>query len=314
MADHRLDAAPETVHWGYFDARLKPLLTVASGDTVTISTVSGMASQMPAAPLTVPPALAAIHKSVQQKMPGHICTGPVAVSGAKAGQVLEARIKDIQLHYEWGYNMIRPLAGALPDDFTENTLIHIPLDKAKNTGRLPWGLDLPLAPFFGVMAVAPPPQWGMISTLPPRRNGGNLDNKELVKGTTLYLPIMVDDALFSVGDGHGVQGDGEVCVTAIETGLIGTFELHVRDDMRLDWPMGETPTHLMTMAFDPDLDDCVVIALRDMIKLICARTGISREDAYTLCSLAADLRVTQVVNGAKGIHVMLEKKLLQKGR
>jgi acetamidase/formamidase len=310
MAHHRLDAAPETVHWGYFDARLKPLLTVASGDTVTISTVSGMASQMPAAPLTVPPALAAIHKSVQQKMPGHICTGPVAVSGAKAGQVLEARIKDIQLHYEWGYNMIRPLAGALPDDFTENTLIHIPLDKAKNTGRLPWGLDLPLAPFFGVMAVAPPPQWGMISTLPPRRNGGNLDNKELVKGTTLYLPIMVDDALFSVGDGHGVQGDGEVCVTAIETGLIGTFELHVRDDMRLDWPMGETPTHLMTMAFDPDLDDCVVIALRDMIALICRRTNLSREQAYTLCSLAADLRVTQVVNGNKGIHVMLEKKLL----
>jgi acetamidase/formamidase len=310
MADHRLDAAPETVHWGYFDARLKPLLTVASGDTVTISTVSGMASQMPAAPLTVPPALAAIHKSVQQKMPGHICTGPVAVKGAKAGQVLEVRINDIQLHYEWGYNMIRPLAGALPDDFTENTLIHIPLDKQKNTGRLPWGLDLPLAPFFGVMAVAPPPQWGMISTLPPRRNGGNLDNKELVKGTTLYLPIMVDDALFSVGDGHGVQGDGEVCVTAIETGLIGTFELHVRDDMRLDWPMGETPTHLMTMAFDPDLDDCVVIALRQMIDLIVKRAGITREQAYTLCSLAADLRVTQVVNGNKGIHVMLDKKYL----
>jgi acetamidase/formamidase len=310
MTDHRLDAAPETVHWGYFDARLKPLLSVASGDTVTISTVSGMASQMPVAPLTVPPALAAIHKSVQQKMPGHICTGPVAVKGAKAGQVLEVRIKDIQLHYGWGYNMIRPLAGALPDDFTENTLIHIPLDKDRNTGRLPWGLDLPLAPFFGVMAVAPPPQWGMISTLPPRRNGGNLDNKELVKGATLYLPVMVDDALFSVGDGHGAQGDGEVCVTAIETGLIGTFELIVRDDMSLDWPMAETPTHIMTMAFDPDLDDCVVIALRDMIALICRRTNLSREQAYTLCSLAADLRVTQVVNGNKGIHVMLEKKLL----
>jgi len=121
---------------------------------------------------------------------------------------------------------------------------------------------------------------------------------------------MVDDALFSVGDGHGVQGDGEVCVTAIETGLIGTFELHLREDMRLDWPMAETPTHLMTMAFDPDLDDCVVIALRDMISLICRRTNLSREQAYTLCSLAADLRITQVVNGNKGIHVMLEKKLI----
>ncbi len=193
MAQHRIDAAPDTVHWGYFDAALKPLITIASGDTVTISTVSGMASQMPAAPLVVPPALAAIHRQVPQKLPGHICTGPVAVKGAKAGQVLEVRIKDIQLHYDWGYNMIRPLAGALPDDFDTPTLIHIPLDKGKNTGTLPWGLELPLAPFFGVMAVAPPPGWGMVSTLPPRRNGGNLDNKELVAGTTLYLPIHVDE-------------------------------------------------------------------------------------------------------------------------
>jgi acetamidase/formamidase len=141
-----------------------------------------------------------------------------------------------------------------------------------------------------------------------------MDNKELVAGATLYLPIHVDGALFSVGDGHGVQGDGEVCVTAIETGLIGTFELHVRSDMALHWPSAETPTHVMTMAFDPDLDTAVVIALRDMIKLICARTGLTREDAYTLCSLAADLRVTQVVNGAKGIHVMLEKALLARSR
>ena len=140
-----------------------------------------------------------------------------------------------------------------------------------------------------------------------------MDNKELVAGTTLYLPIYVDGALFSVGDGHGVQGDGEVCVTAIETGLIGTFDLHVRDDLALEWPMAETPTHLMTMAFDPDLDDAVVIALRTMIKLICARTNLSREDAYTLCSLAADLRVTQVVNGTKGIHVMLPRTVLRTG-
>jgi acetamidase/formamidase len=149
-----------------------------------------------------------------------------------------------------------------------------------------------------------------VSTLPPRRNGGNLDNKELVAGTTLYLPIFVDGALFSVGDGHGVQGDGEVCITAVETGLTGTFRLTVRDDLRLAWPMAETPTHVMTMAFDPDLDDCVVIALRSMIELIVARAGLDRYQAYALCSLAADLRVTQVVNGSKGIHCMLEKRYL----
>ena len=317
MATHRLDAGPDTVHWGYFDAALKPLLTIESGDTVTISTVSGTPTQLPRpdSGLTVPPALPAIHQSVPQKLGGpHILTGPVAVRGAKAGQVLEVRIKAIELHYDWGYNTIRPLAGALPDDFKEMRVIHIPLDKRRMIGTLPWGLELPLRPFFGIMAVAPPRAWGMVASPPPRRNGGNIDNKELVAGTTLYLPIHLDGALFSCGDGHGAQGDGEVCITAIETGLIGTFELIVRDDMTLEWPMAETPTHVMTMAFDPDLDDCVVIALRDMIKLICARTGISREDAYTLCSLAADLRVTQVVNGSKGIHCMLEKKLLVRGR
>jgi acetamidase/formamidase len=315
MATHKLDASPETVHWGFFDAALKPLVTIDSGDTITISTVSGSLGYLPKpeSGLTVPPELAAIHQKVQPKLGGpHILTGPVAVRGAKAGQVLEVRIKSIELHQDWGYNTIRPLAGALPDDFKTMRMIHIPLDKKRMVGKMSWGLDIDLKPFFGIMAVAPPPAWGMINSPPPRRNGGNLDNKELVAGTTLYLPIHTDGALFSCGDGHGVQGDGEVCITAIETGLVGTFELIVRDDMTLEWPLGETPTHMMTMAFDPDLDDCVVIALRDMIKLICARTGISREDAYTLCSLAADLRVTQVVNGAKGIHVMIEKKLLQK--
>ena len=163
------------------------------------------------------------------------------------------------------------------------------------------------------MAVAPPAGWGMISTIPPRRNGGNMDNKELVAGTTLYLPIHVDGAMFSVGDGHGAQGDGEVNVNAIETGLIGTFQLGVRDDLQLEWPMAETPTHVITMAFHPDLDEAAVIALRNMIALIGKRAGLSREDAYTLCSLAADLRVTQIVNQHKGIHMMLDKKYLSAG-
>jgi acetamidase/formamidase len=317
MAAHRLDASPDTVHWGYFDAALKPLLTVDSGDTVKISTVSGALGHLPGptSGMTVPPELAAIHQKVQPKLGGpHILTGPVAVRGAKAGHVLEVSIKAIELNQDWGYNAIRPLFGALPDDFTQFRMIHIPLDKSRMVGKLSWGLELPLKPFFGIMAVAPPAAWGMVSSPPPRRNGGNLDNKELVAGTTLYLPIHTDGALFSCGDGHGVQGDGEVCLTAIETGLIGTFEFIVRDDITLEWPYAETPTHLITMAFDPDLDNCVVIALRNMIKMICTRAGISREDAYTLCSLAADLRVTQVVNGAKGIHVMLEKTYLARGR
>jgi acetamidase/formamidase len=313
-ASHRLDASAKTVHWGYFDATLPPQLTIDSGDSVIVSTVSGGRDVMPPPPLTVPAALKDVQDHQSPKLPGHMCTGPVAVRGSKAGDVLEVRIHAIDLHYDWGYTFSRPLSGALPDDFAEMHLMHIPLDRERMTGRLPWGLDLPLRPFFGVMATAPPSAWGAVSTLPPRRNGGNLDNKELVAGTTLYLPVHVDGANFSVGDGHGVQGDGEVCVTAIETGLIGTFELIVRKDMSLVWPQAETPTHIMTMAFDPSLDQCVVLALRQMVDLVAERVGITKQEAYAFCSLAADVRVTQVVNGAKGVHVMMEKALLQRAR
>jgi len=307
----RLDATPASVHWGFFDAALTPRLTIESGDRVTISTVSGAASQMPGPPFVVPEELRAIQEVVPRKLgTGHICTGPIAVRNAKAGETLQVDIEEIELHYDWGYNLIRPLGGALPDDFDESRLIHIPLDSRRMTGRLPWGMEIPLRPFFGVLAVAPPHNWGTVSTIPPRRNGGNLDNKELVAGTRLFLPIFVDEALFSVGDGHAAQGDGEVCISAIETGLVGKFKLTVRDDMRLEWPMAETPSHMITMAFDPDLDQCVVIALRQMLDLICDRTGLDRYEAHTLCSLAADLRVTQVVNGNKGIHLMLGKQFI----
>ena len=309
----RIDAGPDTVHWGYFDASLPPLVTVESAVRQSRYRPSQAAKTLcRGRHLLFPETLRAIQESVLRKLPGHICTGPVAVRGAQPGQVLEVRIRDIKLHYDWGYNFVRPLAGALPDDFDENYLMYIALDEDRMIGQLPWGTELELRPFFGVMGVAPPPAWGMVSTLPPRRNGGNLDNKELLAGSTLYLSIFVEGANFSVGDGHGAQGDGEVCVTAVETGLIGTFELHVRSDMSLTWPLAETPTHIMTMAFDPDLDDCVVIALRQMIDLIVARTGLERHQAYALCSLAADVRVTQVVNGNKGIHVMLAKQYLQR--
>jgi acetamidase/formamidase len=310
LVTHQLEAGRNTVHWGYFDADLPPVLTINSGDTVTISTVSGAREVMPSSPLTIPDALREVQQHVPNKLPGHMCTGPVAVRNAKAGQVLQVQIDKIDLHYNWGYVGVSPLKGALPNDFYERRLIHVPLDSTRMVGHLPWGMDIPLHPFFGVMAVAPPKPWGMVSTLPPRINGGNLDNKELVAGTVLYLPIHIDGANFSVGDGHAVQGDGEVCVNAIETGLIGTFTLHVRDDMTLHWPMAETKTHMITMGFDPDLSECMRVALRSMLDLIEARTGLDRSEAYMLASLAADLRVTQVVNGSNGIHCMMPKTML----
>lgn len=243
-------------------------------------------------------------------MPGHILTGPVAVEGAMPGDVLQIDILDVRLRQDWGYNFIRPLAGTLPQDFAQTHHTTIPLDAARGEATLPWGAKLPLAPFFGVMAVAPPAAWGRISTIEPRAHGGNLDNKELVAGSTLYLPVMAEGGLFSCGDGHGAQGDGEVCVTAIETALQGRFRLTIRRDMDVTYPEAETPTHLITMGMHPDLDVCVETALRRMITLLSERLGISRAEAYMFCSLAGDLRITQTVNREKGVHMMMRKALL----
>ena len=309
---HRLKASPETCAWGYFDAAVAPALEIQSGETVTMETVSGGPDHIPPpdAEFHIPPELLDIHARSSRQLPGHILTGPVAVAGARPGQVLEVRILDIKLRQDWGWNLIRPLAGTLPDDFQTGRVVTIPLDPDTMTAHLSWGLKLPLKPFFGVMGVAPPPNWGRISTIQPRAHGGNIDNKELVAGTTLYLPEFTEGAMFWCGDGHGAQGDGEVCVTAIETALEGTFRLTVRDDFSISFPRAETPTHLITMGMHEDLDRCVEMALRDMIAWIVERTGLSRVDAYMLCSLAGDLRVTQTVNGNKGIHMMMEIALL----
>jgi acetamidase/formamidase len=312
---HHLAASPENCHWGYFDARRAPLLTIASGDHVTIDAVSGSPEVLPPPGFHVPPELLAIH-AAEPGIPfgPHILTGPVAVEGAEPGDVLEVRILEVSLRQDWGYNLNRPLSGTLPDDFPTYHLMHIPLDTERMVGRLPWGLELPLRPFFGVMGVAPPPSWSRCTSIIPRAFGGNLDNKELVAGTTLFLPVFAAGALFSCGDGHGVQGDGEVNVTAIETALTGTFELILRKDLGFAYPRAETPTHVVTFGMDPDLDRCAEKALRDMIALIVERAGLTREQAYALCSLAADLRITQTVNQHKGVHCMLEKRVLTPAR
>ncbi len=311
MTIHHLKASVDTCHWGQFDAALPPVLFVASGDTVVIDAVSGGPDALPPAGFHVPPELLDIHARSARSLPGHILTGPVHVAGAEPGDTLEVRILDVRLRQDWGYNVIRPLAGTLPADFDgTHRLVHIPLDAERMTGRMPWGLDLPLHPFFGILGVAPPAHWGRISSIVPRAHGGNLDNTELRPGASLLLPVHVPGALFSCGDGHAAQGDGEVCTTAIETALQGTFELVLHKRTGLSYPRAETPTHLVTMGMDPDLDQCLAMALRDMIDWIVEHRGLSRDDAYMLCSLAADFRVTQTVNVSRGVHALLRKALL----
>lgn len=310
MTHHHLKASPETCHWGWFDAGMAPVLTIASGDRVTVETVSGAPEDLPGDGYHVPPELLDIHARSERRMPGHLLTGPIAVDGAEPGDVLEIRLHDIKLRQDWGYTKVRPLAGALPEDFDEPDRMTVALDAERNVGRLPWGTELPLRPFFGVIGVAPPAGWGAISTIQPRKNGGNLDNKELIAGTTLYLPVWTEGGKLSFGDGHGVQGDGEVCVTAIETALEGEIEVHLRKDLSWDYPHAETPDARITMGMSSDLDDAASHALRQMIDWIVDTTNLSRSQAFMLMSLAADVRVTQLVNQEKGIHVVLPKSAL----
>ena len=312
--DHRISATPETIRWGTFDAGHEPVLEVASGDLVVLECVSGGPEVMPDASsgLAVPPHLAAIHASNPPRLGPHILTGPVAVKGAMPGDTLRVDIERIELGCDWGFCGFRPLGGTLPEDFPYKRMLHIPVDREARTGHVPMGpgITLPLSPFFGVMGVAPPADWGAISTKEPRAHGGNLDNKEIGEGATLFLPVHVPGALFSAGDGHGVQGDGEVCINALEMCLTGHFRLSVEKGTGLKYPRAETATHYISMGMHEDLDEAMKRALREMIGFITSRSNLSAADAYQFCSLAVDFHVTQTVNGEKGVHGLLKKGLL----
>jgi acetamidase/formamidase len=305
---HQLNASARTCHWGCFAADIPSVLEIASGDTVTVQAISGAPAVLPPPGYNVPDAYADVHGNVKPPFGGgHILTGPIRVAGAMPGDALEVRVKKIALGTDWGWNYIKPLSGALYEDFHEYKLIHIDLDADAMTGKMPWGVKLPLSPFFGVMGTAPPANWGMVRSIEPRAFGGNLDCKELGEGARIFFPVFTEGANFSAGDGHALQGDGEVNVTAIEAALTGTFEFHLHKGMALDLPYAETETHYITLGLDPDLNHATKQALREMIKLGTARTNLSREDVYALLSICGDLRISQVVNGVKGAHVMLAK-------
>lgn len=318
MTDHTLLATPQTVHWGRFWSDLPPVLTIAPGDSVAVQTFSGRAVNLPAdgSGMTVDPAH---HSILEADLPGqaHLLTGPIAIEGAMRGDVLKISIDRIELGADWGWNVVRPSAGTLPGEFpvSNSTTTQIPIDRTTNTARLPWGTTLPLAPFFGVMGVAPAPEWGELTSIQPRLHGGNLDLKLLTEGAVLYLPVQTEGALFSCGDGHGCQGDGEVCITALETALTGTFtfDLIQGAETGIDYPRAETADALISMGFHASLDTALQIALRQMIAMIRERIDISQTEAYQLCSLAADFAITQSVNQEKGVHGRLEKALLQTG-
>ncbi len=315
MTTHRLPASPQTVSFGGFDAAIPPVLTVNSGDTVVVETVSGISLNLDQVGFDVPPALRAIQQANLPRVGPHIITGPIAVAGAMPGDMLEVRIDAVEPGADWGWTAVLPMLGTLPQEYWLRDVSYIGVDREARTAKLPWGPVLPLQPFFGVMGVAPDPLLGALSSKEPRRHGGNIDNKELVAGSTLYLPVFTPGANFFAGDGHGMQGDGEVCVTALEMCLNGTFTfvLHKHTDpgtKTFSYPRAETPTHFISMGMHEDLDEAMRIALREMIAFICSRSDMTAVEAYKTCSLAVDFHVTQSVNGEKGVHGMLRKGLI----
>jgi acetamidase/formamidase len=313
-------ATPDHICWGYYWAQAKPAIKIHSGDRVRIQTVSGNPTRLVAAgakPEDIQPELKAVYAQIprSERGPGgHILTGAVYIDGAEPGDVLEVRIEKITLDVPYAYNGFGPRGGFMKADFpNDHGMKVIPLDRQRNVALFAPGIELPLHPFFGSMGIAPPGD-AKVDTAPPNVWAGNMDNKELVEGTTLYIPVHQKGALFEVGDGHAGMGNGEVDITALETSLTGTFQFIVHKGVSLKWPRAETPTEYITMGFDQDLTKATEIAVREMIDFLSTEKHLSKTDAYMLTSVAVDVDITQLVDGNVGVHAMCPKAIFTESK
>ncbi len=310
-----LPASPTTVVWGYYSAKAKPALTVHSGDAVRIHTLSTCSlERMEALGMphdAIPQYDRDIHEQVKERGPGgHILTGPVEISEAEPGDVLEVQIQKIDIDVPYACNGFGAGRGFLPDDFPYSKTKLIPLDRERMLGLFAPNIQIPLHPFFGSMGVAPP-TGDKLNSGPPWMHAGNMDNKELVAGTTLFIPVHARGALFEAGDGHAGQGNGEVDITAMETWLTGTFKFIVHKDQHLLWPRAETPAAYISMGFHEDLKTATEMAVRNMIDFLVKEKHLSRDDAYALTSVAVDVDITQLVDGKVGVHAMCPKAIFK---
>ncbi|MDX2241017.1 MAG: acetamidase/formamidase family protein [Leptolyngbyaceae cyanobacterium bins.302] len=315
MAEHILKATCETVHLGGFSSALKPVLVVESGDRIHVETFSGFGVYRKAPAEFVPPEFREICENLPSDRKvgsgSHLLTGPIHINNAEPGDVLEVQLEAISPRLPIGFNAIRPGWGALPQAFTEPALRFISLDLQNQVAEFPVGseIKIPLRPFFGILGVAT--EETSRSSIPPGLYGGNIDNRHLRAGSRLFLPIFLPGALFSIGDGHAAQGDGEVNVTAIETSMNGTIQLILHKDLNLTAPLAETPTDFILMGFGHTLDEALEQALQQAIEFLKTYAHLSAEDAYVLCSLAVNFHITQAVNTPqKGVHGMVPKNLL----
>jgi len=314
---HRLEATPDTIAYGYYWSEAKPALRIASGDIVDVDTLLTN-SPMGLERAGVPPAriqesLKAIVSQVtgDRRGPGgHILTGPIFVDGAQPGDVLQVKVLSIDFAIDYAYN---GCSGFVPQNCDRSAGIRIlQLDKKNLTTEFAPGIVVPLKPFFGSMGVAPAPELGRVSSNPPGRHAGNLDNRELVAGSTLFIPVFVPGALFEIGDGHGAQGDGEVDQTGVETSLRGRLQLTVRKDMKLVWPRAETSTDYISMAADEDLKMATTIAVQEMVDFLAAARKLTKHESYQLVSVAGNVAITQLVDRpVYGVHVKMPKSIFR---
>lgn len=307
-----IPADERSVHWGFFDASLPPVARVPVDTPFSVETVSSiLPGQGPQD--GVDPRMAELARAHEGRkgIGGHFLTGPLWVEGAESGGLLEVQLTRVTMTWPYAFQKVHPLWGVLRDTVLEEEFTLVPLDLRQQTATLTSGLSVPCHPFFGILGVAPPPQWGRIATYEPRVHGGNMDNRELGAGSRVFLPVHVPGGLLSIGDGHALQGDGEVCSTALETGLTGEFIVRNHPGVPgVQWPFAVTSTHLLTMAFHASLDEAAMAAVARMVYLLDLLRGVPMLDAYRICSVLADLRATQVVNREKGMHCMVELSVL----
>src|SRR6185295_7339773 len=299
---HILNPSAKTVVWGHYWSESPPVLRIRSSEFVKVRSVIGA---MPETLVQAGLPAAQIEKelievqSIKDRGPGpHFLTGPIFIEEAEPGDALEVRIHSLELPFPYGINFFdNESGGFLGEKVPGQSAKLIEFDRERMMGHFIDGIEIPLRPFFGSMGVAPPKEAGRWNSAPPWIHAGNLDNKELVAGSTLFIPVHVKGALFEIGDGHAAQGDGEVDQTAIETSLRGRLRLTVRKDMKLAWPRAETPSHWITMGMDTSLTKSTRIAIDEMVKLLMEKKGLTQMAAYQLASVGADLRITQLVDG-----------------
>jgi acetamidase/formamidase len=323
-----LGSTPGTVVWGYFAARIKPALRIKSGTTVRIDTMSHQGLLTKEDPVTFfgaagirPDEVLQDAKDIYAKVPhpaglgAHVLTGPIYVEGAEPGDMLEVRVRDLEFRVPYGVNNTGPGSGVLPHLVTKPTPRIIRIDAARKVALLPGGIELPLSPFLGTMAVAPPPDLITVNSVPPGRWGGNLDLRVLTIGSTLYLPVFAEGALFYTGDPHGVQADGEVDGTALEQSLTATlqFVLHKGTGHAMRGPRAEDADNYYAMGLDLHLDAAMKQAVQETVELLQEKGHMTAAEAYAVASMGVDFKVAEAVDSVQVIYGTIPKKLFKQG-